>query len=231
MTRAAPPSPFRAELGATLHLAAPLALANLMQMAIYATDVVFIANLGEMPLAAASLSTALFGQMVWTFSGLTGAVAPLIAAELGRRKHAVREVRRSVRMALWLGLICAALGLAVCQAGEAILLAAGQRPQVAAQAAQFLAILGWSMFPQIGANVLRIFVSAMGRPVFASVIMALAITVNAIGSQMMPVPMAGKSEKKPIATPHSSADGMPINQNTRPPTSPWPNANPGTATP
>ncbi len=182
MPQTASLSPFRAELGATLRLAAPLALANLMQMAIYATDVVFIAKLGEMPLAAASLSTALFGQMVWTFSGLTGAVAPLVAAELGRKRHAVREVRRSVRMALWLAAICAALGLMVCQMGEEILLATGQRREVAAQAAQFLAILGWSMFPQIGANVLRIFVSAMGRPVFASVIMALAITVNAIGN-------------------------------------------------
>ena len=162
------PSLFRAELGATLRLAAPLALANLLQMAIYATDVVFIARLGENPLAAASLATALFGQMVWTFSGLTGAVAPLVAAELGRRRHAVREVRRSVRMALWLAMACALVGLAVCQAGEAIMLATGQQPVVAAAAGQFLAVLGWSMFPQVASNVLRIFVSALGRPVFAT---------------------------------------------------------------
>ena len=182
MAQTAPPSLFRAELGATLRLAAPLALANLLQMAIYATDVVFIARLGENPLAAASLATALFGQMVWTFSGLTGAVAPLVAAELGRRRHAVREVRRSVRMALWLAMACAVLGLAVCQAGEAIMLRTGQQPAVAAAAGQFLAVLGWSMFPQVASNVLRIFVSALGRPVFATAIMAMAITVNALGN-------------------------------------------------
>jgi multidrug resistance protein, MATE family len=178
-------SPFRTELGTTLRLAAPLALANLMQMAIYATDVVFIAQLGEQPLAAASLATALFGQMVWTFSGLTGAVAPLVAAELGRRQHAVREVRRSLRMALWLAAFCAVFGLVVCQFGTKIMLATGQQPGVAQDAGLFLSILGWSMFPQIGANVLRIFVSALGRPVFASVIMGIAIAVNAIGNYVL----------------------------------------------
>ncbi len=178
----APASPFRAELGATLRLAWPLALANLLQMAIYATDVVFIARLGTEALAAASLATSLFGQMVWTFSGLTGAVAPLIAAELGRAKHAVREVRRSVRMALWLAVFCALAGMAVCAFGEAILLAAGQDTAVAARAGTFLALLAWSMVPQIACNVLRTFVAALGRPVFAMAIMAMAIVINALGN-------------------------------------------------
>ena len=179
------PSPFRIEFGATLRLAWPLALANLLQMAIYATDVVFIARLGTEALAAASLSTSLFGQMVWTFSGLTGAVAPLIAAELGRARHAVREVRRSVRMALWLAVLCGIFGMAVCQFGEAILLAAGQDAAVAARADSFLTLLAWSMVPQIACNVLRTFVAALGRPVFAMGIMALAIMVNALGNYVL----------------------------------------------
>ena len=178
-------SPFRVELGATLRLAGPLALANLLQMAIYATDVVFIARLGTEPLAAASLSTSVFGQMVWTFSGLTGAVAPLIAAELGRMRHAVREVRRSVRMALWLSVLCGIVGMAVCMFGEAIMLAAGQDAAVAARAGSFLALLAWSMVPQIACNVLRTFVAAMGRPVFATGIIGLAILVNAFGNYVL----------------------------------------------
>ncbi len=180
-----PASPFRAELGATLRLAAPLAFANLLQMAIYATDVVFIARLGTEALAAASLSTSLFGQMVWTFSGLTGAVAPLIAAELGRARHALREVRRSVRMALWLSVICGLAGMAVCMFGEPIMLAAGQNGAVAARAGSFLALLAFSMVPQIACNVLRTFVAALGRPVFAMGIIAMAVVVNALGNYML----------------------------------------------
>lgn len=173
---------WRAEFGATLRLAVPLAGANLLQMLVYAIDVVFVARLGEQALAAASLATTLFGLMMWCFSGLTGACAPLIAAELGKRAHAVREVRRSVRMALWLGLGCGVVGMAIAANGAAILRLAGQDPQVAARAGDFLAILLWAMVPLIWANVLRTFVSALGRPIFATAITALAILVNALGN-------------------------------------------------
>ncbi|MET0587233.1 MAG: MATE family efflux transporter [Novosphingobium sp.] len=175
-------SPFRAELGATLRLAAPLALANVLQMAVYAVDVIFVARLGQEALAASSLSVALFGLMNWSFAGLTGAVAPLVAAEMGRRKHAVREVRRSVRMALWLAILCGLAGMVVCSFGEEIMLATGQEPRIAERAGSFLHILQFAMIPMIASNVLRIFVSALGRPVFATAITGLAIIVNAVGN-------------------------------------------------
>jgi multidrug resistance protein, MATE family len=182
MSKMSASSPFRTELGATLHLAVPLALANLLQMLVYAIDVIFVARLGEQTLAACSLATTLFGLMMWCFSGLTGACAPLIAAELGRRKHAVREVRRTVRMALWLAVLCGLAGMAVCLLGERLLLLAGQNPQVARIAGEFLAILLWAMIPNVMATVLRNFVSALGRPVFATAITLLAVAVNALGN-------------------------------------------------
>lgn len=178
-------TPFRVELGAMLRLASPLVLANLLQMSVYTTDVIFIARLGTDPLAAASLTTSLLGLMTWTFSGLTGAVAPLIAAELGRRRHAVREVRRSVRMALWLSLACGLFGLAVCQFGEAMLLALGQQAPIAARAGPFMAILGIGIMPQVICNVLRVHVAALGRPVVATLIIAMAIVVNAVGNYIL----------------------------------------------
>ena len=165
-----------------LGLAVPLAAANLLQMLVYAIDVIFVARLGEQALAAASLATTLFGLMMWCFSGLTGACAPLIAAELGRRRHAVREVRRSVRMALWLATACGLAGMAVCLWGEQLLLLSGQDPVVSALAGRFLTILLWAMIPNVLATVLRSFVAALGRPVFATAITGLAILVNALGN-------------------------------------------------
>ena len=182
MTPAPTLSPFRTEFGETLLLAAPLAAANLLQMLVYAIDVIFVARLGEQALAACALATTLFGLMMWCFSGLTGACAPLIAAELGRRKHAVREVRRTVRMALWLAVLVGLAGMAVCLAGERLLLLSGQDPEVSRLAGQFLAILLWAMIPNVLATVLRYFVSALGRPVFATAITALAVLVNALGN-------------------------------------------------
>lgn len=177
-------TPMRAELGATLRLAAPLAAANLLQMLVYAIDVIFVARLGEQALAASSLATTLFGLMMWCTIGLTGACAPLIAAELGRRAHAVREVRRSVRMAMWLAVGVGVLAMLVSANGERLMLLAGQDAEVSRLAGEFLAILLWATVPNILAGVLRNFVSALGRPVFATAITGLAILVNALGNYM-----------------------------------------------
>ena len=182
MPDAATLHPIRAEIAATLRLAGPLAAANLLQMLVYAIDVIFVARMGQDVLAASSLSVALFGLVAWSLSGLTGAVAPLVAAELGQRAHAVREVRISVRMALWLALFASLIGMAICALGEPLMLATGQDPAVAARAGQFLAILMLALPPMIAGNVLRAFVSALGRPLFATAITALAILVNSLGN-------------------------------------------------
>lgn len=185
MSDARASTPFRAELGATLRLAGPLALANMLQMAVYAIDVIFVARLGQEALAASSLAVTLFSILMWGFTGMTSAAAPLIAAELGRKAHAVREVRRTMRMALWLSVICGSVGMAVCAFAEEIMLATGQAPRIAMRAGHFMDVMMWAIIPMIACNVLRIFVSTLGRPVFATVITALAIGVNALGNYML----------------------------------------------
>lgn len=179
---AASSTPFRIELRATLAIAGPLALANLLQMAIGATDVIFVARLGQEALAASSLSVSIFMLVAWALSGLTGAVAPLIAAERGAGRHAVREIRRSMRMALWLAVLSGGLAMTVGGFGRAIMLATGQDPGVAEKADTFLDIITWAIVPMIMANVLRTFVSAMGRPIFATLITGAAILVNALAN-------------------------------------------------
>lgn len=166
---------WRFELRETFRLAWPLALANLLQMLVHAVDVVFVARLGERELAASALAIALFGLLMWALSGLTGIVAALIAEELGRRRHAVREVRRSVRMALWLAVASGALGMALCWQGEAIMLFTGQPEALATRAGEFLRVIMFAMIPMVAANVLRSFVSALGRPIFATAITFVAL--------------------------------------------------------
>jgi MATE family multidrug resistance protein len=173
---------WRSELAETLRLAVPLALAGMLQMATSATDVIFVARLGEDALAAASLGVAIFAVVTWSLSGFTGSVAALIAAELGRRRHAVREVRRSTRMALWLALLSAAGGMLLCSQGERLMVLTGQEPAIAARAGEYLLILLWAMPGMILANVLRSFVSALGRPIYATLITGLGVAVNCLGN-------------------------------------------------
>lgn len=178
-----PPTPgWRREASETLRLAGPLALANLLQMLTYATDVMFIARLGADELAASALAIAVFGLLVWALSGLTGAVAPIAAAEIGAHGPALRAVRRTVRMALWQAVLMGSLAMVVCAFTDPLLRLAGQQPRIAQLAGDYMDILLWAIVPMVAANVLRIFVSTLGRPVFATFVMALGIAINALGN-------------------------------------------------
>ncbi|MEP2236604.1 MAG: MATE family efflux transporter [Alteripontixanthobacter sp.] len=167
---------------ATLRLSWPLALANLLQMLTYAIDVIFIARLGETQLAASALVVALFGLVLWALSGLTGAVAPVIAAELGERAPALRPVRRATRMALWLAVASSTAGMGLCLLLDPIMRATGQEPQIIGLANEYNIVIVFSMLPMVINNVLRSFVSALDRPIIATMLTAAGIGVNALAN-------------------------------------------------
>lgn len=170
------------EIRTTLGLAVPLAATNLLQMLIHAVDVIFIARLGDTPLAASSLAIAIFGLTLWAMTGLVGACAPLIAAERGRRLHSMRDIRRTVRMGMWVAVLFGLVGMGVVFAGEALLLLSGQEPAIAAMAGDFLFVLAFAMIPMVLAGVFRIFVAALGKPGYATAITLLALGTNVLGN-------------------------------------------------
>ena len=177
-----PPRTIGSEARATIALAGPMVAANLLQMAVFALDVVFVARLGPLALAASSLTVSVFGLLIWSLTGLVGAASPLIAAELGRRGHAVREVRRSVRMAAWAGIGGAMLGMLVCLALGPMLAATGQSPAVIACAVPFMHILMWAMIPAVLSALLRTTLATLGRPGVGTAITALAVVCNGLGN-------------------------------------------------
>ncbi len=170
---------WRQELLATTLLAAPLAAANLLQMLTYAVDVIFIARLGDEPLAASALAVALFGLVLWAMTSLTGAVAPLIAEAIGSRSPSFRPVRRATRMALWLAVITGVIGMGLCLLLEPIMRLTGQQPAIIELAVEYNVVIIYSLVPMLIAGVLRNYVSALGRPIFATAITGLGIFVNA----------------------------------------------------
>jgi MATE family multidrug resistance protein len=173
---------WRGELRATSLLAAPLAAANLLQMLTYAIDVIFIARLGDEPLAASALAVAVFGLVLWAMTALTGAVAPLIAEALGARSPSFRPVRRAARMALWLAVITGVIGMGLCLTLEPLMWATGQEPRIIALASEYNLVIVFSMVPMLLAAVLRNYVSALGRPIFATAITGVGIFVNAFAN-------------------------------------------------
>jgi MATE family multidrug resistance protein len=173
---------WRGEARATLVLGWPLILTNLAQTLMTATDVVLMGWLGPDALAAGALGSNLyFGTMIFGL-GLTTAAAPMIARELGRKGHSVRDVRRTVRQGMWIAAAVSVPIWIVLWQSEAILLAMGQEPKLARMAAEYVRALQWSLLPFFFFLVLRSFISALERPLWALAAGIVGVVVNAVAA-------------------------------------------------
>jgi MATE family multidrug resistance protein len=171
---------WRREMRATLALAWPIVLTNLAQTAMPTTDVILIGRLGPDSLAAAALATNFYFAFLFFGIGVVTATAPMIARELGRNRHSVRDVRRSFRQGLWLAAAVSLPIWVVLWHAEPILVALGQEPELAAAAGLYMRALQWSLLPFLFYIVARALISAMERPMSAMWIGLLAIVVNAL---------------------------------------------------
>lgn len=161
-----------------LALGWPMVLTNLAQTAITATDVVMIGRLGPEPLAAGTLGVNLYHALLIIGLGLSLATAPMAAQALGRRRHAVREVRRTIRQGFWVSLAFVVPGWVLLWHADQLLLAMGQRPDLAEAAGGYVRALQWGLLPALWFVVLRCFVGALERPKPALVVTGIAIAVN-----------------------------------------------------
>ena len=177
------PSPrgaWGAEVRATLALAWPIILTNVAQVGLATTDVVMMGWLGPDALAAGALAVNLNFAFLIFGIGIVTATAPLIAIELGRNRHSVREVRRSMRQGFWAAITITLPIWAVLWHAEPIFRLLGQQPAIAANAAAYLHTFQWSFLPFLFYTILRNFVSAMERPLAALWIGGSALVINAL---------------------------------------------------
>jgi MATE family multidrug resistance protein len=169
---------WRTEFKAMLALSWPIVLTNVAQTGLLTSDVMLIGRLGPDALAAAALATNLYYALLIFGIGLVSATAPLIAEELGRKRHSVREVRRSVRQGFWVATTVTIPILLLSWNGEWLLLFLKQEPELARVAGSYIQALMWSVLPFLYYLVLRSFLAAVERPRMALVIGLLAIPVN-----------------------------------------------------
>lgn len=174
-----------AELRAMLALSWPLVLTNVAQNALMTSDVILMGWLGSDALAAGALGTNLYFAFLIFGIGLVSATAPLIAEELGRKRHSVRDVRRTVRQGFWASLTVAVPIWIVSWNGEKLLLAMGQEPGLAHAAGDYIRALQWSLLPFLFSLVLRSFLSALERPGWALLIGALGVPVNLVAAYVL----------------------------------------------
>ena len=171
---------WRAEARSTASLAYPLILTNVAQSLIHATDVILLGWVGARTLAAGTLGINLYTAFLIFGMGLVTAVSPMIARELGRKAHSVRDVRRTVRQAMWAAIAAAIPIWAILWNAEAILLAFGQEPALARGAAHLVRPLQWGLLPFLLYLVLRNFLAALERPIWSLGVGIAAVCVNAV---------------------------------------------------
>jgi MATE family multidrug resistance protein len=174
-----------AEVWATLALAWPIALTNLSQHAMAVTDAVILGRLSTEALAAATLGANLYWAVMAAPLGTAFATTPMLAQARGAGRlpggHGwIRQMRRGARSALWASLLMLLPSMLVLWYAEAILLAFGQQPQLAALAGSYLRAMMWSLIPFSGFLVLRGFLAAMERPGPALWIAGAGVLLNGL---------------------------------------------------
>lgn len=156
----------------TALLGAPLIGAQIAQLAINTTDVLIVSHLGTAELAAIVLASQYFFTIFILGSGFSTAAIPLATHALAIDDE--RGVRRAIRMGMWVSLAFSLLTIPLFFYSKPILLALGQKPDVAAYAASYLRIAGFGIIPALQFMVLRSFLSALKR---ASIILYVTIAV------------------------------------------------------
>ncbi len=163
LSKAAALAPWRAELKALLALGLPMALTQLVQMSIQTVDVLMIGRLGAEPLAAASLGVVFFFTIFIAGLGPGMAVTPMVSQALGRDPENYDEVRRTVRMGLWISALLFFPAFALLANAPAIARALGQPEALAAMAGPYVLALAPSVPFMIAVVILRNFLAAIGR--------------------------------------------------------------------
>ena len=172
-----------AELRATLALAAPLAAANLAQMAMAVTDIVMVGRLGAMPLAAAGLGGMLYFAGGVMLQGILTAVAPLAAHALGAGDRAAAG--RIAGAGLVLALLLAAPFIAGLTNLDRLLHALGYDPTLAAEIGRFLRAIAWGGPAFLGFAVLRSLLAALSRTRAIMMVLLACVAGNAALNWML----------------------------------------------
>jgi MATE family multidrug resistance protein len=163
MTPGAERAPWRREFLALMTIGVPMGLTQLVQFSINTVDILMIGRLGPEPLAAGALGLVMFYVLFVAGMGPAMAVSPMVSQVLGADADDVRDVRRSVRMGLWVVGIFAPVFSLIYFFVEEFALMTGQPPEVAALAEPYVLALTPGLPFALGVIVLRNYLAAIER--------------------------------------------------------------------
>ncbi len=169
------------ELSATFALSWPLILANVAINVMAATDFMMLGWLSPHALAAAALGFYLYQPPFLLGLGVLAALSPIVAAKVGARmggEHLKRATQQALLSAL---LISCAAWIALSETAP-ILVAIGEPPDLARDAAVFMRGFQWGMAPSLLFIAARSAFAALERPRPTLVAGLLAAAFNALAN-------------------------------------------------
>jgi MATE family multidrug resistance protein len=178
-----PVNGIRLELRTTFALAAPLAAANLAQMAMAVTNTVMVGRLGAMPLAAAGLGGMLYFTGGVTLQGALSAVAPLAAQALGAGDR--RAAGRIAGAGLLLAVLMALPFIAALTCLDLLLRALGYDETLAAEIGCYLRAIAWGAPAFLGFAVLRSLLAALSHTRSVMAVVLVCVAGNAVLNWML----------------------------------------------
>lgn len=171
---------YRDHARAVVVLGLPLIGGHLAQFAIGLTDTVMLGWYGVEALAAVTLASSYFFVLFLMGAGFGWAVMPMVAAAGAAGDET--SIRRATRMGLWQSVLFSIAAMPLLIWSEPILLLLGQDPGVATQAAEYLRLAGWGLFPALLVIVLKSYLAALERTQIVLWITLAAGLANALAN-------------------------------------------------
>jgi len=167
---------FGHEIAATVRLATPLAMAQLAQIAMGATDTILLGSLGQDALAAGGLGANLFFTLMIVVAGGLISVSILVAHARGAGE--MHKIAPIMRGGFLLALLSAIPPMLLLWNEHPLLLAIGEPPALADAIARYDRILLFAMPASLMMATQRGFLAAMGRPWMVMAVAIIAVFVN-----------------------------------------------------
>ena len=172
------PETWFGEMRALMTIGFPMALAQLVQFSPYVADTLMIGRIGPAEIAAAAIGSVLYFLLWMLASGPIAAVTPLVSQALGRNKGERRDVRRTVRMSVWICFLMFPGVVALLLMTETIMIFAGQDPEVAALAQGYVLVLAPGLPFTLAVMSFRNFLASIERTMIPFLLIASAALVN-----------------------------------------------------
>jgi multidrug resistance protein, MATE family len=166
-----------------LHLAIPLASAQLAQAATGFIDTLMMGWLGTATLAAGGLAATTFMAVLVIGIGLVLGITPVVAAAKGSGDR--EQVSRWSQQGFWLSLLVAMPMMLLTVLLPNLMLLLGQQPEVVSIGRIYLQILVWGVWPALFFAMFKSVLSAVANPRIITVIVIGGLVLNGFGNYVL----------------------------------------------